>query len=445
MAEIVDERRVLDVALDSPDARDVWRRVRYVIDQARAWGDAGGHGIRRYLAWARLQASEGRIADTILPEHDHDAVRIMTIHAAKGLEFPITVVSGLTTKPQRGSSTGVVWPTGTWTLAGREGDDVYDEFKPIDEQMSDAERRRLLYVACTRAIDHLVVSLHRGGQLPDQPGKYTSAELLASAGAADPTAGARELVAAAEPFTSEQPTAVELPWADTAEWAAERTSTLARASIRTTISATRLAEDLAGSEGHGDPGLRKDPVDLDLPPWQRGRYGTAVGRAVHGVLQFADLEHGTDIDHLAEAQCAAEGILGVSETVAALARSALAGADRPRHAGARTPPRAVRGGRDRRTVCSRGTSTCWYAPPDGLVIVDYKTDQWTDTATRDERIGRYRRQLAAYGVAIEQVLAEPVVGGVLIRCRVGEAAEEIPIDDWRGAVEALAGAVRQRE
>ncbi len=82
--------------------------------------------------------------------------------------------------------------------------------------------------------------------------------------------------------------------------------------------------------------------------------------------------------------------------------------------------------------------------PDGLVIVDYKTDQWTGPATRDERVARYRRQLAAYGVAIERVLGEPVVGGVLVRCRVGEAAEEIPIDDWRGAVEALAGAVRQR-
>ncbi len=106
LAEIVDERRLLDVALDSPDASDVWRRVRYVIDQARAWGDVGGHGVRRYLAWARLQASEGRIADTILPEHDHDAVRIMTIHAAKGLEFPITVVSGLTTKPRAASIDG---------------------------------------------------------------------------------------------------------------------------------------------------------------------------------------------------------------------------------------------------------------------------------------------------------------------------------------------------
>jgi ATP-dependent helicase/nuclease subunit A len=251
-------------------------------------------------------------------------------------------------------------------------------------------------------------------------------------------------VAAAEPFTSEQMVAVELPWADAAAWAAERTSTLARASVRTTISATRLAEDLAGVEGQGDPGLRKDPVDLDLPPWQRGRYGTAVGRAVHGVLQFADLEHGTDIDRLADAQCAAEGILGMSDTVEGLARSALEApivrstCDLEHHR-----ELFVAAEIDGRVL--EGYIDLLVRTPDGLVIVDYKTDHWTDTATRDERVARYRRQLAAYGVAIERVLAEPVVGGVLVRCRIGEPAEEIPIDDWRGAVEALAGAVRQRE
>ena len=90
VAAVADERRVFDLALDGSDARDVWRRLRYVIEQARAWADAGGHGLRRYLHWAALQASESRVADTILPEHDHDAVRVMTVHAAKGLEFPIT-------------------------------------------------------------------------------------------------------------------------------------------------------------------------------------------------------------------------------------------------------------------------------------------------------------------------------------------------------------------
>ena len=101
-------------------------------------------------------ASESRNADTILPEHDDDAVRIMTIHAAKGLEFPITVVSGLTTKPLPTFSNSVVWHRDTWTISSKNGDEVYEDFKPLDEQMGDAERRRLLYVACTRAVDHLV-------------------------------------------------------------------------------------------------------------------------------------------------------------------------------------------------------------------------------------------------------------------------------------------------
>jgi hypothetical protein len=34
-----------------------------------------------------------------------------------------------------------------------------------------------------------------------------------------------------------------------------------------------------------DTGLVKGPRDLELSPWHKGRYGTAIGRAVHGVLQ----------------------------------------------------------------------------------------------------------------------------------------------------------------
>ena len=39
-----------------------------------------------------------RVVETVLPETDDDAVRILTIHGAKGLEFPITIVSGMTTQ-----------------------------------------------------------------------------------------------------------------------------------------------------------------------------------------------------------------------------------------------------------------------------------------------------------------------------------------------------------
>jgi ATP-dependent helicase/nuclease subunit A len=443
IAALVDERRLVDAVLDSPDARDVWRRIRYVIEQARAWSDAGGHGLRRYLAWARLQAAESRTADTILPEHDYDAVRIMTIHAAKGLEFPITIVTGLTTEPAGTPAYSVVWHKDTWTIASKQGDDVYDDFKPIDEQMSDAERRRLLYVACTRAVDHLVVSLHRTPPKPDvAANKMPSGTLLASAGASDDATGAIEFVPNLGGFTVPRVTPEELDWNDAAAWEAERERALRVAGRRLSVSATRLAEDLVLYDPGAatDEGLRKDAVDLELPPWQRGRYGTAVGRAVHGTLQFCDLADGHDIDGLAAAQCAAEGIIGLETSVAALARSALAApsvraaltAEHHRELFVAAPvgDRVLEGYVDL-LVRTEG----------GFMIVDYKTDAWRQGAGRAERIARYRRQLAAYAVALEHVTGEPITGGVLVHCRTNGDAEEIELDRWSEAIDELRDAI----
>ena len=105
-AELLDrlirERGVLETAIAGGNPRDVWRRLRFVIDQARAWVDAGGVDLRAYLRWARLQgADNARVSETVLPETDDDSVRIMTIHGSKGLEFPITVLAGMTTKIQK--------------------------------------------------------------------------------------------------------------------------------------------------------------------------------------------------------------------------------------------------------------------------------------------------------------------------------------------------------
>jgi ATP-dependent exoDNAse (exonuclease V) beta subunit len=91
----------------------------------------------------------------------------------------------MTTRPRRSQTAGVVWVDDTWMLAGKGDDGVFVDHLPIDEQMSDAERRRLLYVACTRAIDHLVVSLHRVPPKPEKAAnRMPSATLLASVGAA---------------------------------------------------------------------------------------------------------------------------------------------------------------------------------------------------------------------------------------------------------------------
>ncbi|GIW03113.1 UvrD-helicase domain-containing protein [Roseiflexus sp.] len=74
-----------------------------------------------------------------------DAVRVMTVHAAKGLEFPIVYVPGLQEGrfPVRGNQRGIPLPAGL--IRG-----------PIESE--EQEERYLLYVAMTRARDRLVLS-----------------------------------------------------------------------------------------------------------------------------------------------------------------------------------------------------------------------------------------------------------------------------------------------
>jgi len=458
---LVQERSVMELALVQRDSRDIWRRVRFVIDQARAWSEAGGHGVRRYLLWARLQGDEGRfVAETVLPETDHDVVRIMTIHAAKGLEFPITIVSGLTAKPQDTRGRRVVWPPGAWTLSETD-DPLYEQFAPVDEQMTEAERRRLLYVACTRAMDHLVVSLHRA-----ERSNGSAANALAEASEA----------ATHQPFVPNDATlpirvhtSHHLPWADEITWQNSWQAALTVASRPAALSATALAGRLAAPTGAPatqtptppllDAGLLKDAVDLDLPPWQRGRYGTAIGRAVHAVLQFANLHTGANISGLAAAQAAAEGVLGHERTIERLARSALqapivregitgqhwrelfvatslsGSAAEPVVEGTVVEGTVIEG-----TVIEGYIDLLVRHPQRGLVVVDYKTDQIAEGPERAQRLLRYGTQLAAYGLALEQLLGEPINGGVLVMCRPNGPAEQVEIDDW----EMLCGALRVR-
>ncbi len=256
----------------------------------------------------------------------------MTVHASKGLEFPITIVSGMTTQPSRRRGVQVVWDDDTWHLTSIGDDGSFEDVAPIDELMSDAERRRMLYVACTRAVDHLVLSLHR--RTPDDHAPksgaagYTSAELLFHAGAAVPESGVvlADFAPATPPGLRRPSPADPGRLDDIDAWRAELAAVMSAANHRSAIAATRLADEvrlLRDRDMADDPGLDKQPVNIDLPPWQRGRYGTSIGRAVHGTLQFCDLTTGDDIDDLARSQCAAESILGLDRTVAALARSAI--------------------------------------------------------------------------------------------------------------------------
>ncbi len=433
-AELLDriarERRALELGFAEGRPRDVWRRLRFVIDQARAWSEATGGSLRAYLRWVDQQTAEGeRVAEAVLPETDDDAVRIMTIHAAKGLEFPITIVSGMSTGPTYSRSpVDVVFPRDGGPVGYRLGKEViteeFEAWKPIDEQMGYDERIRLLYVACTRACDHLVVSLHRAERKsgPAKLSNRTNSELLL-AGMGAVSTGLSDLSGEAEPLAPD-PSATPSPPPPYEPWLAERTAALAVAARPGAVAATALTDE--GEPDWGteptlfdvlepdvDPGLQKRPRDLDLPPWLKGRYGTAVGRAVHGVLQTIDLAEGTGLDDAVAAQCQAEAIPDRADDVRALVELAL-GAPVVREAAAAPHWREVYACTPVADRLLEGYVDLLYRGPDGLVVVDHKTAATADPAELDRRVEGYRLQGAAYAVAVGRATGEPVVRVVFL-------------------------------
>jgi ATP-dependent exoDNAse (exonuclease V) beta subunit len=457
LTRLVDDRRMLEVAVDHRRSRDIWRRLRFVVDQARAWSDTEHGGLRGYLTWATRQGSEAaRVAEAVLPETDTDTLRIMTIHSAKGLEFPVVIVTGMSSRPG-GARSGidVIWPRdGGYELRLRKDLQTgqFDVAKPIDEQMDHHERLRLLYVACTRARDHLIVSLHRKTRPPNQTPEarnLTNAELLAGACTGAPHMapltvtpdGRRPETPARHPLIQPPP-----PFP---QWHAAMSTVRARAARPAAFSASQFEGTLRNARPRAaatnrlgepdDPGLAKDPRDLELPPWNKGRYGTAIGRAVHGVLQTVDLVTAEGIDDAVAAQALAEGVADHTGLVTQLARAALA-SNVVQHAATRPHWRETYAGTVIGDRVLEGIIDLLYRDHDGLVIVDYKTDA-APVAALDARVDFYRPQMAAYALAIEAATGESVARCVLLFLT-PSGAHERNVDDVSSAAAHVRDTVR---
>ena len=183
------DRLLMEAALGHPRTREQWRRYRFLVEQARAFAEAGGDSLRDFLEWVDRQTTEGaRVTETPVPETDEEAVRIMTVHGAKGLEFPIVVLIGLGSGGARRQecvlfdrSQGLVevaaGASGSGNLDNRFRTEGYEQLEELENGMSGDEAVRLLYVAATRARDHLAVSLYRTQRGQNRPGDKIEAFL----------------------------------------------------------------------------------------------------------------------------------------------------------------------------------------------------------------------------------------------------------------------------
>ena len=137
----------------------VLANVLQVGEMARDYEAGGGLSFRGFIEHLRDEAAERQAGEAPILEEGSDGVRIMTVHGAKGLEFPVVILGDPTARLYR-------------TAAGRFIDSAsglcalrlagWSPLDLLDHQQEEVDRDReegvrLAYVAATRARDLLVV------------------------------------------------------------------------------------------------------------------------------------------------------------------------------------------------------------------------------------------------------------------------------------------------
>src|SRR5262249_51394230 len=150
--------------LAQPDGKRRYANVRKLIRLAREYEALRGPDLPGFLHFVDAQtAAAARESEAATAEEEGgDAVRLMTIHSAKGLEFPVVVVADCGRRAPSTREEIIALPDGRFGFrvpdaTGRLRDPrAYVEVQEAEKEASLQEQRRVLYVAMTRAADRLL-------------------------------------------------------------------------------------------------------------------------------------------------------------------------------------------------------------------------------------------------------------------------------------------------
>ncbi|HEY7820416.1 MAG TPA: UvrD-helicase domain-containing protein, partial [Vicinamibacteria bacterium] len=159
----------------------VLANVLRLLQIARTFEEGGGLSFRGFVDHLDALAEESDRSEQPMIEDGVEGVRLMTVHKAKGLEFPVVILCDVTCQLSTGASRHVDSDRKLWAmrLAGCSPAELL-EHEDVESERDRAESLRLLYVAATRARDLLVVPVvadepQRNGWVgPILPGLYPS-------------------------------------------------------------------------------------------------------------------------------------------------------------------------------------------------------------------------------------------------------------------------------
>lgn len=402
LERLYDETRILAALTGTRRGEAQVANLEKIAALARQAADLGVltlRGFANLLAERIVSAREEPDLPSTRPG-DPETVRVLSVHKAKGLEAPIVALYDTADRAWFSADTVPLWDEGKIAVGFREGcqPEGWAGLVQREKRKAWAENRRLLYVACTRARDLLVV--------PRPPVDAALGEFwrdlilkLPPSSNADVTVVDAETIPALE-HESQRKELWALAGAEggdavAARWESERRELVQEARQRPflPISATRLAE-------------RTAPPPVLAPGDGRGR---DFGSLVHRLLEWVPFDAGDEaVRRMADALAPA---FALDEETARRAADQVVGAlGLPVMERARKAERAWR------------EMSVWF--PDGehlvegkvdlvfvedgqLVVVDYKSDAITEDQALAQA-AHHAPQLQLYGRGLAQALSQPV-------------------------------------
>ena len=430
---VVERTRLVEFALTRPDGDQGAANLLAIVDQARLFAAAGGGGLRPFVRHLRgsVEQDEIEIEATVAEETD-DVVRIMTIHGAKGLEYPIVALANLSAQnrnyaqPVPREHEGMVHFRVGAKSSGRHGHfktPGYDAVWEQEKQHVEAERLRLLYVAATRARDHLIVPCVAGalgaqGLLGSLVRNLPEDEKLIERVQVDDL----ELDSAASiepmPVTDEE---IELGVAERATWLLELEQ------LKKTGSEPREIE-IASSRERAQGPLAAEVATFDAALLIGDGPPIPIGDAVHMVMERVTLPDASDLEQIADDVCKEGAIINDTADVISMCRACLQSPSLKRavELGSwwREVPfmidHASEGETAERAPLTNGRVDLVFRDGDEIVVVDYKTDR----DVTKETAGQYaRHHHGGQGEVYQQGLATatglPVREVAFVYCKAG--------------------------
>lgn len=428
MQELFRVTRVFEVLALTPRGNFDADALRMLSTHAQQWQDTGGLGLIQYIEMIEEMRTDGTRAQFPRPDDkDDDAIELMTVFAAKGLEFPLVFLAGMTTNPPtKRPMLGIVSRDRIeFSLNARAASTGYNDWhRGTYKRLHDEERMRVLYVACTRAMDHLVVSLC--GETSQYTSRSHGALLRPHVAAVD--SDVREAASYPEPEIAQlaQLATVAPDWPQRVE--AARTASQQRFVAQPSGNA---ATALGLSTADAGPMDSVEPLEIDSSELMALglRDGAAFGQCVHATMDslISAGQYGRDAVEAAalaslslvdtslrweEIADAVEAILATPIMVEALS------------AHRRWPELylTTSTGTDPVGVVEGIADLVFEDGEGGFVVIDYKTDKSID----EESLKHYREQLACYAEMLQRVTGIEVARRVVVHV-VGNRTEQITV------------------